>query len=486
MAGADPSGVEREARVSITTPAGGWLLGWDPRLSTFWATHRRGVPGSQRPDHHVGVGEGACPDVGSLQEALGFALPRVVRDALAADRGRRPPLARPRGPTVPDADRPRFVDTYPTWDSVVSLLPDGDRSRWGLRLEQERPLGAADLGEGTYLEVLGATTERGVGVQQVEYRLTHQGRVVFAGDDVRAPAGADLGNDESLRALLFMLLSPDAPARAEPRSHAQQLFVESRSQDLLGLLETPHPYPEGTRVAAAVDGVRHTGKVQYSATARGEALGYAWRPDTADLAGHPWRHHPELALTSPPAELAATLAPAFVAPPAPGTPLVFGAIVAAAHPETGERVEATVVRAFPDDEGSFVYQVQPNSPDLPESFVVGEADCALVRGTWWPTNRELLGARKAAGIDAAPGEVFEANDDLPLSVVADGAPEPPVPSPDQQAAVLSVDVGDTAPVSIHGRIARVRHGEGLPILVEADRWLAAMTKSPAHLVDVVR
>jgi hypothetical protein len=424
--------------------------------------------------------------VGALQEALGFALPRVVREALAVDRERRPPVARPRGPTVPDAERPRFVDTFPTWDSVLVVLPDGERSRWGLRLEQEQPLGAADLGEGTYLEILGGSQERGVGVQRVEYRLTHQGRVVFAGDDIHAPAGADLGTDESLRAVMSMLLDRGSPAHSRGRSPSQQLFVEARGDDLLSLLETPHPYPEGTRVIAVVDGVRHTGKVTYAATARGETLGYAWRPDTADLVGHPWRHHDELSLTSPPEELAATLAPAFVASPPPGTPLVFGAIVSAAHPETGERVEATVLRAFADDRGSFVYQLQPNAPDLPESFVVAEVDCALVQGTWWPSTRQLLEARKAAGIEAAPGEVFAANDNLPLSVVGDGYAEPPEPSPDRRAAALAVDIGDTAPVSIHGRIARVRHREGAVILVEAERWMAAMTKSPADLVDVVR
>lgn len=484
------------ARASITTPAGEWSLGWDPKLATFWATHqRRGTDGRLRAgvDHHLGADVGSCPSVGALEEALGFPLPAAVRATLSIDRQRRPPLAYPRGAlVVGDPERPRGLDTYPTWDSVVAVRPEGNGSRYGLAMEQERPAAVAELGEGTVLEILAGREDQPTGGQRVEYRLTHQGRVVFAGDDIHAPADAELASAHAGQALLALVLDADAPHRRRPMSPAQAAFASAQGERLRAAVQPPEDaYPPGTRVVASAAGDRVTGTVTYVASGRdGKALAYAWRPDSAALAGHPWRDHAEHNLVSPPAELTPTLAPPFVAAPGPGQPLAFGAVVALAHPDTGQRTEAVVLRAYRDDDARLLYHVQPTEPGVGADVMVAEDDCAVVRGTWWPSGHDLVAARKQAGIEVSPGEVFATAEGGPsVALVADRAVQPSPLSPPQAKAALAVDLGQPPPslvkVSMHGPQTRVgdpRHGW---VVVATDRWLAAMVRPKAELQAIV-
>ena len=484
-------------RASIATPAGEWLLGWDPRLATFWATHRRrGADGGllARADHELGADIGSCPSVGTLEEALGFALPATVRGALYAEREARPPLAYPRGAlVVGDPERPRGVDTYPTWDAVVAVLPDGEHSRYGLLMEQERPVGVAELGEGTVLEILGGGEDAATGGQRVEYRLTHQGRVVAAGNDIHAPADADLASDQAGQAVLALVLDPDAPHRVRPMSPVQATFASAHGERLRSAVEPrDHPYPLGTRVATSARGERVTGTVTYVASDRGgNALAYAWRPDTTALAGHPWRDHAEHNLVSPPGDLTATLSPPFVAVPARGEPLAFGAVVALAHPDTGGRSEAVVVRAFRDEVSQFLYHVQPMGAEEGAGLVVvAEDDCAVVRGTWWPSARDLVAARKHAGIEVTPGEVLWAVEGTSaVSLVADRPVEASPLTARQEQAVLAVDVGQPLPhmvtVSTHGEQTRVGDPQHGWLVVATDRWFTAMVQPKAELEKIV-
>ena len=484
------------ARASITTPAGTWLLGWDPRLATFWARHRRHATDGAlraRAEHDLGADVGSCPSVGALEEALGFPLPAVVRQALSAERDGRPPLAYPRGAlVVGDRDRPRGLDTYPTWGDLVAVPPDGEPSRYGLRIEQERPAAVAELGQGTVLEILGGTDDGATGGQRVEYRLTHQGRVVFAGTDIHAPADADLASEHAAQALLALVLDPDAPHRCRPMSPTQGAFAAAHGERLrAGVEPREPPYPPGTRVLASVGAERVTGTITYVASGRdGHALAYAWRPDTAALAGHPWRDHPEHNLVSPPNDLAATLAPPFVAAPAPGEALAFGAVVALAHPDTGERTEAVVLRAYRDEARGFVCQVQPIEAGVGADVVVAQDECAVVRGTWWPTGQDLVAARKQAGIALMPGEVFAAVEAAPsVSLVGDRPVEPSPLTARQRSAALAVDLGEPPPslvkVSMHGRQTRVGDPHHGWVVVATDRWLAAMVRPRAELHDIV-
>ncbi|MDP9402671.1 MAG: hypothetical protein M3P85_04915 [Actinomycetota bacterium] len=489
------AGTER-ALASITTAAGRWFLGWDPRLASFWATHRRrGADGGllARADHDLGADVGSCPSVGALEEALGFPLPATVRHALSAERDARPPLAYPRGAlVVGDPERPRGVDTYPRWDSLLAVPPDGETSRYGVRLEQERPAAVADLGEGTVLQILGGRQDQATGGQRVEYRLSHQGRVVFAGDDIHAPADADLASRQAGQALLALVLDPEAPHRTRPMSPVQAAFAAAHGErQRAGLEASDQRYEAGTRVAASVGGERVTGTVTYVASSRdGTALAYAWRPDTTALAGHPWRDHPEHNLVSPPADLYATLAPPFVAAPAAGEPLAFGAVVALAHPDTGERTEAVVLRAYRDEASRFAYHVQPTQAGVGNDIVVADDDCAVVLGTWWPNGHDLVAARQRAGIEVLAGEVFTPGEaGSSLSVLTDRPAEPSPLTAGQVNAALSVVVGEPPPslvkVSMHGAQTRVGDPQHGWVVVATDRWLAAMVRPKTELQGIV-
>lgn len=487
-----PAAGQSTVGVSVGTPAGGWRLGWDPAAATFTAAHRRDASGARtglsRVDHELGLSAGAYPSVGALEEALGWPLPTPLRDALSDAQRRLPALAIPRGGAVPDDQRPRGVDTYPTWESAAAVDPD-PAAPYGLLLEQEQPAAAIDLGDRTRLEVLSGQPDSATGGLRVAYRLTHESRVVFAGDDVNAPPGADLTGDDAMRALLGVLLDADPTHRAQPFTHPQAAFAAAHAERILAAVGVPdHPFPPGTRVAFTGDDGRHTGTVAHAICGRdGDVLGYAWRPDTAALVGHPWRYQPDHTLISPPARLAATLADPERGIPETGTPLAFGAIVACADPTSGARVEATVLRSFAAPDG-LVYQVQPNTPDPAAAFTVAAGRCALVAGTWWPTPAQLTAARRHAGIDLVAGEVFAAAS-ATVAQLGDGpVAAPPITAAQHQAA-LTVDVDEPAPslvrVSTHGQLTRVGDPDHGWIVVETDRWLAAMCRPVEDLRSAV-
>src|SRR5579862_3506932 len=92
----------------IATPTGGWMLGWDPLLASFTAAHvsNAGPGGAVRVDHQLGATRAACPTPGVLEEALGFALPSVVRAGLDSERLAHPALAAPRGMELGVGDLP--------------------------------------------------------------------------------------------------------------------------------------------------------------------------------------------------------------------------------------------------------------------------------------------------------------------------------------------------------------------------------------------
>src|SRR5947209_3815755 len=69
------------------------------------------------------------------------------------------------------------------------------------------------------------------------------------------------------------------------------------------------PFAAGTRVAVDIDGEQMLGTVVGALIdARGTLAGYEWRPDVADLMGHPWREHAHTR-TAPAAHVHATLLP---------------------------------------------------------------------------------------------------------------------------------------------------------------------------------
>ena len=409
--------------------------------------------------------------------------------------GEFPPVARP-------------VDTFPAWSSeaVAAGTAGNGRSGWGLAVEQDRQRHASvvDLGQGTLLEVLGPRPEPASGSTLVSYRLSHAGRVVLAGDDVRAPAGADVAADDSVRALLAVIVDPDPAHRSRMLNEGQRAFLEAHRDRLLDAAAGPAaPYPDGTRVAVDVNGERHLGQVQYPVLSReGEALAYAWRPDVASLVGHPWRRsyigesEADRILITPAAKVTPTLAGPEIGAPEPGQALTFGSLVALAHPDSGERVEATVLRALGGGDG-IIYQVQPHTlDDNAEAFTVAADQVSLVRGTWWPTSAAVVAARQSAGLPVVAGEILPgAAEDPQMTFFAPDSPDrshrqvaAPEVTADQQRAALLVGL-DPVPklvtVDIHGELARVGDpGHGW-LVVPAERLFTAMAKPPEQLRAIV-
>jgi hypothetical protein len=498
----------------VTTPAGGWLLGWDPQMATFTAGHvgETGPGGTARFDHELGSTRAAYPSAGALEEGLGFALPSTVRAALEAQRDAHPALAAPRGMEVGVGEvppGPRDVGTFPVWSSEATAATGpggGSTVGWGLAVERDRERHAAvvDLGQGTLLEVLGSRPEPASGSTLVSYRLCHDGRVVLAGDDVRAPAGADVAADDSVRALLAVVVDPDPLHRGREFGAGSRGFLEAHGDRLLDAAAgPPAPYPAGTRVAVDVDGRRHLGRVAYSVVSRqGEALAYAWTPDVASLVGHPWRRgisrnaEPERTLITPAAKVTPTVAGPEIGVPGPGEALVFGALVAAAHPDTGDRVEATVLRAFGGGDG-VVYQVEPHTLDDTEPLMVRSDQIALLRGTWWPSAADLMAARHSAGLSVVPGEILPggSGDDSQLAFFTPDSPEPsqrravtPVVTAAQREAALLVGldpVPSAVTIDILGELARVGDPDHGWLVVPADRLMAAMAKPVEQLRAIV-
>lgn len=486
----------------VATPTGGWVLGWDPRLASFTAAHvsESGPAGAARVDHDLGTARAEYPSPGALEEGLGFALPSPLRAALEVERDAHPARAAPRGMELGVGALPagpRDVGTFPQWASPA-VASGTAQLPWGLAVEQDRHRHAAvaALGDGSVLEVLGGRDEPASGTTLVSYRLWHYGRVLFSGDDVRAPAGVDVSSDDSVRALLAVVVDADPAHRPRPLSATQRAFLGAHGDELLDAAAGPAgPYPRDTRVAVDVAGQRHLGSVVYPVLSRdGHALAYAWSPDVASLIGHPWRRsglsgegEAERHLISPAAKVAPTLTGPEVGVPGPGEALAFGAVVALAHPDTGERVEATVLRAFSGSDAGVIYQVEPHTLDNTETLTVAADQVALVRGTWWASPADLVAARQSAGLAVVAGEILPggASDPQPALFAPDSAETtlrravtPEVTAAERDAALL---VGlDPAPrmvtIDVLGEVARVGDPDHGWLVVPKDDLMHALAK----------
>ena len=465
--------------VTVGTAGGHWTLAWHAEHATFTATHRRH---NGRVDVELGAAPGALPTLGALEETLGWPLPDAARDALTDARRQQPALAIPRGAAIPELDRPRPADTRPGWSSPVTV-GDIDDAPYGLLCEQDRPLASVEVGD-TRVDVLDATPDPASGATRVTYRLTHQSRVLFSGDDVNAPPGATLTTDADLAALLAVLSDPDPAHRARSLTHPQSAFLAEHHERLIAAPAATHPWPSGTRIAHDDHGVRRTGTVAHAVTGRdGDPLAYAWRPDIAGLCGHPWRYEPDLLLISAPQNLTLTLTASDRNLGEPGAPLAFGAVVAYPDPATCERAEGTVIRAFADGD-TVTYQIQSNTAEARPALTVNSRDCAPLRGTWWASAAELVAARRAAGLEIVDGELL-AGRDRTISR-AGNHPAPHGPTGETTAAALTVDVdGEPAPslvkVSTHGQLTRVGDPDHGWLVVGTDAWLAAMCRPADEL-----
>ena len=366
----DPPGASRPPRVTIGTTNGRWELGWDPRLATFYAQHHDIPTGpsthaadATEPGYWLGTSPTAMPDIGRLEERLGFPLPPAARVVLDRDRAERPAWAT-RAWNLPDtepADGPP-TGTRPEPGSPVLISAQAETTyRQAMRAEAPVRSWSED---GYRVDILAADRVRHPDTDSdrlaITYRLSHEDRVVFAGQDIEAPAGINPAGDDTIRAVVDLLCYADPDARLTP---AQAAFLDAHAEALAGLVAAPDPpYPTGTRITvASADADAATGAVvSHTTDPDGQVIAYAWRPDHTQLPGHPWHDQPGNAMIA----AAGRVRPTLAAPDAgltgwtPAQPLAFQATVSYLQP-AGSTAAGHVLRAITGVDG-LTYDIQPD------------------------------------------------------------------------------------------------------------------------------
>jgi len=449
-------------RVRIGTPSGRWELGWDPPLGTFYAQHHA-MDGDDldEPQIWLGTYPRAVPTVGELEQRLGFPLPAAARTHLAADQHTRPARTSRAFPflhTGDDEPADWSKQTQPTPDSPVEV-PGRPDTTYRRALRADPPLRAWEQ-DGHRVEILAATPftdpDTRTTRQAIDYRLTHHGRVIFSGDDIESPQHVDPSSDEAVRAVADLLTQPTDP----PANPLQRTYLDTHAEILNAYLQPPDPpHPQGTRVLRVERDQHTTGTITEAVTdPDGALLAYAWRPDHADLPGHPWQQQPWQAILVPPSQLTPTVAGPDVGLTGwtPAVPLAHGATVALTD-QAGARQTGRVLRAFADPAG-LSYQVQPDDPTTPP-VIASAADLDPVAGTAWTSIRHLVAARAHPGVPLQPGELLAAGahrawvvagptgptlTDTPPAAPAPAAPAPAAPAPavpEPAAPAPSLDLG---------------------------------------------
>ncbi|WP_167534317.1 hypothetical protein [Frankia casuarinae] len=432
------------APVRITVPTGWWRL-----LPTTGADGARDVtaqlvrwPGeTSTPAVIVTV---ARLSLWELEQTLRFPFPRAVHTTFAAS-PRRDALVFPgpsggwqvaHGQLLLDVGLDQ--DERP-WRASRVDLTGREPATYGRLLHTDPPLRTwqRDLYQ---VDVVGAGTDDGVygsrhdgSRHNLTYRVWLGGDVVFAGDDVMIPAGWDPRSDDAVREVIGQVIYQQWDRRE--LSFAQQSFLDVHRECLaLESVGLPPPYPAGTRVRVdSPGGMTATGTIRRPVVRGGRTTGYLWRPDVADLPGHPGHGHPGYLLRADAAQVRATLEGKDTAVDGPDGPMIiaFGATVAAVDDPRFAR--GKVLRAL-DEEGRLAYDIQPDD-DLRACHRLHADDVIPLTGTAWPTVDRLLQARDAAHVPLIAGEILVTVREIAVMPAVD----PPVANALVRHGLLSPD-----------------------------------------------
>lgn len=282
----------------------------------------------------------------------------------------------------------------------------GFQTTYGRRMHSDRPLRSWQH-EPYMVEIVGAYRDNPVldsEPLQLTYRICLGDRVVFAGDDVTIPSELAGGSDDAVREVIRQAL--DRPRDPRDLTYVQQSFLDVQRERLaLRTLGLAPPYSPGSRVRVDLQGgMAATGVVRGPVVRNGRTTGYLWRPDVADLPGHPGYRNPDYLRYAEGTRVRDTLAAKDTAIEGQGGPVVltFGATVASVDDPRFDR--GRVLRAV-DDDGLLVYDVEPDN-NRGASYRLDVDDVIPLSGTAWPTVDRLLEARAAAGVALVPGEIL--------------------------------------------------------------------------------
>ncbi|WP_045876461.1 hypothetical protein [Pseudofrankia sp. DC12] len=273
------------------------------------------------------------------------------------------------------------------------------------------------------------------------WRIRDRDGVVYAGPDILGRTEGALSGDELIRAVLH---TPAILHRAAATRTRRQHDFLTRHRDTLIAAATfaEHPYPPGTRVRlTAAPAV--AGTVLGSRTGTDGRRRYLWRPDTADLPGHPWQHHPTWTLETPRLHLIPTLTTtASDGQHGPSPILATGAVIATI--EDPRFATGTVLRAHANHRGELTYEIQPHDAPLHPVMLAADAVVPL-RPSAWPSVADLLDARRAAALPLRSGELLTSTHDQ-ATTTDSGAPHPNIPpaqantTPDPTRGAHPVDI----------------------------------------------
>lgn len=428
------------APVRITVSAGWWRF-----LATTGADDARAVTAQLlgwpaedgEPPLIVSV---ARPSLADLEQTLGFPLPQAVGATLASSPPRND-LVLP-GPFGgwQVAQAQLLLDIGLDWDerpwraSRVDLAGH-EPATYGRLLHVDPPLRIWQ--HDPYRVDIVSATPGGDGLagggHALTYRVCLNGDVIFAGQDALIPAESDPRSDDAVRRVIDRVI--DQPWDRGEASFAQQSFLDvNRERLALRALRLTPPYSGGTRILVDLPGgLTATGVVRGPVVRGGRTAGYLWRPDVADLPGHPGHRRPDYVLYADAERVRDTLAGQDTAVDGPDGPVVltFGATIATVDDPRFDR--GTVLRAV-DDAGRLAYDVQPiDDPRVWHRLDVH--DVIPLTGTAWPTIDRLLLARDIDRVPLIPGEILVAVREVAVMPDVD----PPVAGALVREALLSAD-----------------------------------------------
>lgn len=507
----------------VQVPAGWWrifpLAGAGERAREYVAQLVTGPDGpvwGGRP-----VFTARQPTLWRLEESLGWALPLAGHATLQAapawtttsrQQVRRPGAPRTRGGMPPRSGPLALPDSgrrleYRPWRASLVLRAHHPPATYGRLRHGEGPTPRWDWHE-TSVEVVAAepvAVTAGGGGHRLAYRLSHRGQVVFAGEGVPLARGHQPRSTEAIRAVVTAVTTGRG---ADPLLEGQRSYLEVCGPALAAAARpVGHPYPWGTRIAVSTGGGARwtTGTVLGTAGGRGGRLEYLWRPDVADLPGHPWRQHRGLVLRAGVREVTVSLDRPdvhTVTPHGEDAVLATGALVATI--DDPRFAVGTVLRAYAGDGGPTPrYEIQPH--DAPTGPVVlGATDVTGRAGTAWPTVADLLLARAAAGLDLRPFELIMTVRDYALAADSPHGPHLAITAgsgavdaaldPDRHAD--SVDVAarpgrpptaalGVIPISGFDGVCRLHHPLFGPIAVDGQLLARALAADPGQLAAVL-
>jgi hypothetical protein len=295
VGGGEAPGRRREGGrrvVGVGTPSGEWLIGLDPATRLCVAVHRPTEP--DRALFEAPAFTVTAASSWELEAQLGIVLGDDVHEALRAQT-----VSLPLGVTVDGvqvaargSDQPSPSETRLPRPSDLVHVPGVASLTYAVSLERSSVLlrweqnGLEDPSDVFRVDVVAVGEEVRDGRRDLTYRLSLNGRVLLAGDDIEVPADVVAHSSETLRGLIAILTSPDDGA---PPSVGQEIVLRRRDELLSLVAENPGPLRPDERVEVRLpDGRLLTGTITTAIQgADGTVRSYQWTPDPAWLPGVP-------------------------------------------------------------------------------------------------------------------------------------------------------------------------------------------------------